>query len=481
MHSRFRFIKKTTTGIILAALATFALVGCSDDGPAIEARPQTISFSAAPAPGIDVTTATVAATATSGLPVTYNSLTPLVCSVDSGTGVVTGKMSGTCTVAADQSGDTRYAPAPQATQSFTFSFTQSVTFDAAPAAVGVYDRVTVSATTTTGKKVSYRSTTPNICTVAASTGLVTALAAGDCIIAAEADTLQATQTIPVSAPPAVATPPGAPTGVTATAGANANTVIVQIGAVSSGGKDITGYTVTSSPSGISLSGQDSPLTVTCPASCSGYAFSVTATNEVGTSLPSVLTDIMTAYNVVETFYEPDTQPNNSIFIGSFTLNATKGTVSNLRGILSESMTGGATGYPNDTMNWLTLDYQLSSLYDATLGGLLVTTFRLNSTNTLLTQGGDGWMPGAGNWFYYGYTSTDAGVSNPGNAYARIFVNTANPTAKLTQAQLDKLAYADCAPRGMMGFALCMTGTSVAGYGSIGSMSGYPVSQTTTKP
>ena len=41
------------------------------------------------------------------------------------------------------------------------------------------------------------------------------------------------------------------------------------------------------------------------------------------------------------------------------------------------------------------------------------------------------------------------------------------------------AYADCAPGGMMG-AVCMTGTTVAGYGAVGTMSGYPVTQTITR-
>ncbi len=71
------------------------------------------------------------------------------------------------------------------------------------------------------------------------------------------------------------------------------------------------------------------------------------------------------------------------------------------------------------------------------------------------------------------------ANNPGNAYAMIFVNTANPLAPLTSDQRNKLAYADCAPGGMMG-AVCMTGTTVAGYGAVGTMSGYPVSQTITK-
>jgi hypothetical protein len=190
-----------------------------------------------------------------------------------------------------------------------------------------------------------------------------------------------------------------------------------------------------------------------------------------------MTDVITTYKVVETFYEPDTQPRDSIFIGTFTFNATTSRVSNLQGILSESMTGGLTAYPKDTMTWLPLKYQLSSK-PATLGGvngLLVTTFMLNTTNTLSTQGGgDGWSPGTGFGQYYGFPGV-----NPGNAYAMIFINTANPTAALTQAQIDKLAYADCAPGGMMG-GTCMTGTTEAGYGTVGTMSGYPVSQVITK-
>jgi hypothetical protein len=89
-------------------------------------------------------------------------------------------------------------------------------------------------------------------------------------------------------------------------------------------------------------------------------------------------------------------------------------------------------------------------------------------------GTDGWAPGSGQWFYFGRPGP-----NPANAYARIYVNLANPTGVLTQAQIDKLAYADCTPLGMMG-EVCMTGTTVAGYGTIGSMSGYPISQNITK-
>jgi hypothetical protein len=181
---------------------------------------------------------------------------------------------------------------------------------------------------------------------------------------------------------------------------------------------------------------------------------------------------ITTYNVLETFYEPDTQPSDSIFKGTFDYDSVTHTVSNLHGILSESMTGsGLNGYPNDDMTWLSLNFQLSSVYDASLGGLLVTVFQNPSADTFQTSTGvTSWAPGG----YVNYYGTPAA----GNAYAMIFVNTTNPLAPLTQAQINMLAYADCAPGGMMG-KTCMTGTTVAGYGRIGTMSGYPVSQTIT--
>ncbi len=185
-----------------------------------------------------------------------------------------------------------------------------------------------------------------------------------------------------------------------------------------------------------------------------------------------------SYNVTTTFYEPDTQPNDTVFVGTFEYNQATRTIANLQGRLSESMTGGAIGYPNDTMTWLTLSHQLASWYDAALGGTFAATFRNSNTNTFTTLfGGDGWTPQAGieaGAIYYGYPTPG---NNPGNAYALIFVPD-DPLAPLTPAQIDKLAYADCAPGGMM-MAACMTGTSEAGYGMIGSMSGFPVSQTIT--
>jgi hypothetical protein len=106
-----------------------------------------------------------------------------------------------------------------------------------------------------------------------------------------------------------------------------------------------------------------------------------------------------------------------------------------------------------------------------VNGLLVTSFALNTTNTFDPSG---FAPGGTE--YYGLS---LGTPNNHNAYAMIFVNTTDPTTAVTQAQLDMLAYADCTAGGMMG-NMCMTGTTVAGYGRLGTMNGYPSTQVITK-
>jgi hypothetical protein len=264
-----------------------------------------------------------------------------------------------------------------------------------------------------------------------------------------------------------ASAPDAPTGVNVASGTNAGTASVSFTApASDGGSAITGYTVTANPGGMTATGMASPITVTGLTPQTAYTYSVVASNSAGNSAPAT-TGLLNFYNVVETFYEPMTQPNNTIFTGSFTYDSTNKTVSNLTGLLTESMTmmGPMTTVP--------LIDQLSSV-PVTLGGvdgLLVTTFALTTTNTF---DGGGFAPGGTQ--YFGLT---AGTPNNHNAYAMIFVNTTDPTTALTQAQIDKLAYADCTAGGMM-MTTCMTGTTVAGYGTVGTMNGYPVSQVITK-
>ena len=79
---------KLATAIVLAALTVTGLHGCAG-GPRLEARPQTITFGPAPTPAVNQPTATVVAASSSGLPVLYGTRTPVLCSVDANTGVVT--------------------------------------------------------------------------------------------------------------------------------------------------------------------------------------------------------------------------------------------------------------------------------------------------------------------------------------------------------------------------------------------------------
>ena len=197
------------------------------------------------------------------------------------------------------------------------------------------------------------------------------------------------------------TAPGTPTAVSVAPGATDGTAKISFTApASSGSSAITGYTVTANPGGISATGTASPITLTGLTPQNAYTYSVVATNSAGNSAATT-TGTLTFYKVVETFQEPMTQPNNSIFTGTFTYDSTNKAVTNLTGSLTESMTkavpgcmgmGCAYGGP---MTTVTLGNQLSAVPDATLGGLLVTTFALNTTNTF---SGGGFAPGGTQYY-----------------------------------------------------------------------------------
>lgn len=467
----------------LAAVVASGLAGllsaCGGGlAPATLAKAQTLQFGAAPALVLGLS-AQVSATSSSGLSARFSSLTPAVCQVLDA-GQVTALTTGTCVVAANQAGNADYQPAPQTTQSLVVQTqglaAQTIRFGIAPA-LTLGGSATVTALASSGLAVHYGTLTPQVCTVQAVSGLVQGLALGTCTLSADQDgnslyaaAPQVAQTLTVSPATSVGVPE-APTGLQARLGSDPRTVVISVGATGSGGSPLTGYRVSSVPAGLSASASASPIQVACGTSCAGYAWVVNAVNALGTGPASEPVQVITRYQITATFYEPQTQPNNSIFTGSFSFNSTTRSVSGLNGVLTQSMT-------DSPMSTVPLSHQGVHYADSTGTGVMVGAFYLATNNTFVAaHGNEGWRPGvASDARYDGYpAAANPSAGGVGNAYALVFVNTDDPSAAPTSAQLQQTAYADCTALGMMG-ASCMTGTAAAVYGTVGTMGGYPLSQ-----
>lgn len=83
-----------------------------------------------------------------------------------------------------------------------------------------------------------------------------------------------------------ASPPGAPTGVSAGSATSSSLVVSFSAPANNGGSAITSFTVTSSPHGVTATGSSSPITVSGLTALTSYTFTVTATNAIGTGVAS---------------------------------------------------------------------------------------------------------------------------------------------------------------------------------------------------
>ncbi|MCE7988859.1 MAG: hypothetical protein DYG89_47495 [Caldilinea sp. CFX5] len=145
---------------------------------------QTITFNPLPDKLVNDPLFSVNATASSGLPVSFASLTPTICTVSGNT--VTLITTGTCTLQAGQAGNANFNPAPPVAQSFAVKSSQksdqTITFGK-PADRALGDLpFALSATASSGLAVAFGSNTPGVCTV--SGNIVTLLAVGACSITA---------------------------------------------------------------------------------------------------------------------------------------------------------------------------------------------------------------------------------------------------------------------------------------------------------
>jgi|GEM_PF-3014052 len=167
---------------------------------------------------------------------------------------------------------------PKAPQTITFSNPGTQNFGTRP---------TISATSTSNLPVAFTTSTPEVCTIT-SEGALTFLSAGNATIIAHQEgndyflpALSISQTFAV-----VPVLPGIPTGITVEAG-DCSATISFTPPVFNGGDGITGYTVMSSPGGITGSGAGSPVTIIGLTNGQAYTFTVTATNSVGTGQASI--------------------------------------------------------------------------------------------------------------------------------------------------------------------------------------------------
>jgi hypothetical protein len=113
---------RATNGISPDAVQAFTLV--------VARAAQSIAFGPLPDRNADAPPFQVSASASSGLPVGFSSLTPAVCSVDGAT--VSLLATGTCTVAADQPGDADFSAAPRVSRSFSVNAAASRALRLAP-------------------------------------------------------------------------------------------------------------------------------------------------------------------------------------------------------------------------------------------------------------------------------------------------------------------------------------------------------------
>ena len=167
--------------------ATYAAAPRQTQTFAVTRSPQSVSFtSTPPSPARVDATYPLSATSTSGLPVTFGSATPAVCTVSGATATLVG--AGQCTLTADQAGNAAVDPATQQTQTFAVTrATQSprfVSVPPSPAEVGTTYAVRLDGGSS-GNALTLVSTTPTVCTVLGTT--VSLVAAGTCTLSLTQD------------------------------------------------------------------------------------------------------------------------------------------------------------------------------------------------------------------------------------------------------------------------------------------------------
>jgi sugar lactone lactonase YvrE len=145
----------------------------------VNPAPQTITFAAMPAQPA-LTTYSLTATASSGLPVTFTTTTPTICTISGNTATLLAV--GYCAIEASQAGNNDYAVAPSVGRNLqVVHATQTITFPAI-ASQPALSNFALSASASSDLTVSFSSATPSVCAVSGATASM--LAHGTCTIKA---------------------------------------------------------------------------------------------------------------------------------------------------------------------------------------------------------------------------------------------------------------------------------------------------------
>ncbi|SFU81846.1 hypothetical protein [Pseudoduganella namucuonensis] len=172
----------TAIGLACATLLAACGGGGSQGDSAGLAQSISFPFPGGPTVAVPpaVTSITLKATASSGLPVTYVTNTPDVCSVSDAT--VSLLKAGECSVNANQAGGDGFAPATTRQLFVVPKGFQTITGFLNPGAQAIGASVTVAATSSVGAPITFSTSTPTVCSVTGTT--VKTLADGLCLVTA---------------------------------------------------------------------------------------------------------------------------------------------------------------------------------------------------------------------------------------------------------------------------------------------------------
>ena len=165
----------------IAADSTYQSASTSANFTLRTRQSQSITFASLTNTTVNGATQSVSATSSSGLSVSLATTTPSICALSSGT--VRPLSRGTCVLVASQAGNSSFLPASDVTQSFTITgLAQSITFAQPSALTTVSEDQALSASSTSGLAVSFRTSTPSICTIQGSA--LAPVTSGSCVVVA---------------------------------------------------------------------------------------------------------------------------------------------------------------------------------------------------------------------------------------------------------------------------------------------------------